>query len=60
MIGNVNVADNILLARRRFRKQRGQPCSCGSVGAPYRSTNQSWTSGCAQASALALEVMLKF
>ncbi len=27
----------------------GQPCSCGSVGVPKRATNQSRTSGCAQA-----------
>src|SRR5579863_2649500 len=28
----------------------GHPCSCGSVGVPNRCTNQSRTSGCAQAS----------
>jgi hypothetical protein len=28
----------------------GQPCSCGSVGDPNRSTNHSATRGCAQAS----------
>lgn len=27
----------------------GQPCSCGSVGVPKRTTNHSATSGCAQA-----------
>ena len=34
-----------------LRKIDGQPCSCGSVGAPRRPRNQSRTKGCAQSRA---------